>query len=228
MQRHEVASQEGCNEIPPLFGVSQQYSNHFVFRADTLCCWSDGPFLSQFLLRNHCREGTFIRIDFCVFSRSLQRFGVTKLVLSCCQSSFESFSKTVVVAWLKSFGSVVLTASLLHAHLIAAWTPRHASSSPRLSRNSENVMATAEHMQEAPQQLQAQESCIVALETQLRFESARAQTAEQERSEQTVGAAWSIRMSVHYCGQRHLTRDFLRTLWPCAHIFVAQGVAVGV
>ena len=40
-------------------------------------------------------------------------------------------------------------------------------------------MATAEQMQEALQQLQAQ---IVALETQLQIESARAQTAEQERS----------------------------------------------
>ena len=52
--------------------------------------------------------------------------------------------------------------------------------------DSENVMATAEQMKEALQQLQAQGT---ALETQLRFESARAQTAEQERSAliQTLG-----------------------------------------
>ena len=43
-------------------------------------------------------------------------------------------------------------------------------------------MATAEQMQEARQQLPAQGTLIAALETQLRFESARAQTAEQERS----------------------------------------------
>ena len=42
--------------------------------------------------------------------------------------------------------------------------------------------ATAEQMQEALQQLQAQGARIAALETQLRVESARAQTAEQERS----------------------------------------------
>ena len=43
-------------------------------------------------------------------------------------------------------------------------------------------MATAEEMQEALQQLQAQGARIAALETQLQIESARAQTAEQERS----------------------------------------------
>ena len=43
-------------------------------------------------------------------------------------------------------------------------------------------MATAEQMQEALQQLQAQGARIAALETQLLIESARAQTAEQERS----------------------------------------------
>ena len=43
-------------------------------------------------------------------------------------------------------------------------------------------MATAEQMQEALQQLQAQEARIAALETQRHIESARAQTAEQERS----------------------------------------------
>ena len=56
--------------------------------------------------------------------------------------------------------------------------------------DSENVMATAEQMQEALQQLQAQGARIAALETQLQIESARAQTAEQERSAliQTLGA----------------------------------------
>ena len=42
-------------------------------------------------------------------------------------------------------------------------------------------MATAEQMQEALQQLQVQGARIAALETQLQIESARAQTAEQER-----------------------------------------------
>ena len=59
------------DEILHLFSVFQQYSKPFVFRADTLCCWSDGSVLSRFLLRNHCRVGTFIRIDFCVFSSFL-------------------------------------------------------------------------------------------------------------------------------------------------------------
>ena len=45
-----------------------------------------------------------------------------------------------------------------------------------------NVMATAEQMQEAFQQLQAQGARIASLETQLQIESARAQTAEQERN----------------------------------------------
>ena len=51
-------------------------------------------------------------------------------------------------------------------------------------------MATAEQVQEALQQLQAQGARIAALETQLRIESAPAQTAEQERSAliQTLGA----------------------------------------
>ena len=43
-------------------------------------------------------------------------------------------------------------------------------------------MATAEQMQEAFQQLQAQGARIASLETQLQIESARAQTAEQERN----------------------------------------------
>ena len=43
-------------------------------------------------------------------------------------------------------------------------------------------MATAEQMQEALQQIQMLTARITTLETQLQFESARAQTAEQERS----------------------------------------------
>ena len=56
--------------------------------------------------------------------------------------------------------------------------------------DSENVLATAEQMQEALQQLQVQGARIAALEAQLHIESARAQTAEQERSAliQTLGA----------------------------------------
>ena len=60
--------------------------------------------------------------------------------------------------------------------------------------DSENVMATAEQMQEALQQqqheLQVLGARIAALETQLQFESARAQQAEQERSTliQSLGA----------------------------------------
>ena len=66
------------------------------------------------------------------FNCSLQRFGVSAQVLSCFQSFLVSLSlRPIIVAWLKSLGSVVLTASLLHAHLIAAWTPRYAYSPPR-------------------------------------------------------------------------------------------------
>ena len=43
-------------------------------------------------------------------------------------------------------------------------------------------MATAEQMQEALQQNQMLTARVTTLETQLQFESARAQTAEQERS----------------------------------------------
>ena len=43
-------------------------------------------------------------------------------------------------------------------------------------------MATAEQMQEALQQIQVLTARMAALETQLQFESARAQKAEQERS----------------------------------------------
>ena len=51
-------------------------------------------------------------------------------------------------------------------------------------------MATAEQVQEALQQLQVLPARIAALETQLQFESARAQQAEQERSAliQALGA----------------------------------------
>ena len=49
-------------------------------------------------------------------------------------------------------------------------------------RHRERTSATAEQVQEALQQLQAQGARIAALEIQLRIESARAQTAEQERS----------------------------------------------
>ena len=76
------------DEIPPLFCVFQQYSRPFVFRADTLCCWSDGSVLSRLLLRNHYRVGTFIGVDFSVFQPILvsiavfQRFGVSAQVLS--------------------------------------------------------------------------------------------------------------------------------------------------
>ena len=51
-------------------------------------------------------------------------------------------------------------------------------------------MATAEQMQEALQQIQVLTARMAALETQLQFESARAQKAEQERSTliQSVGA----------------------------------------
>ena len=56
--------------------------------------------------------------------------------------------------------------------------------------NVEKIMATAEQVQETLQQLPAQGARIAALETQLRIESARARTAEQERSAliQTLGA----------------------------------------
>ena len=59
-----------------------------------------------------------------------------------------------------------------------------------MSINSEHVMATAEQMQEALQQIQVLTVRTAALENQLQFESARAQTAEPERSAliQTLGA----------------------------------------
>ena len=46
----------------------------------------------------------------------------------------------------------------------------------------ENVMATVEQMQEALQQIHMLTARITTVETQLQFESVRAQTAEQERS----------------------------------------------
>ena len=54
----------------------------------------------------------------------------------------------------------------------------------------DNVMATAEQMQEAVQQQQHELQVLGAMETQLQFEPARAQQAEQERSAliQTLGA----------------------------------------
>ena len=56
--------------------------------------------------------------------------------------------------------------------------------------NVEKIMATAEQVQEALQQLQAQGARFAALETQLQIEQTRAMTAEQERSTliQTLGA----------------------------------------
>ena len=58
-------------------------------------------------------------------------------------------------------------------------------------------MATAEQMQEAVQQLQVLTARIAALETQLQFESARAYTAERERSAliQSLGAVRTDRHS---------------------------------
>ena len=80
----------------------------------------------------------------------------------------------------------------------------HSGSGAKLARATldSKEMAIAEQMQEALQQLQVLEARIAALETQLQLESARAQTAEQERSAfiQTLGAmrtdrggTWSIR-----------------------------------
>ena len=48
--------------------------------------------------------------------------------------------------------------------------------------NVEKIMATAEQVQEALQQLQAQGARIATLKTQLQIEQTRAMTAEQERS----------------------------------------------
>ena len=104
-----------------------------------------------------------------------------------------------------------------HAHLIADWASSYTCSrrtvrsvaqphqhserywsecqkftvvaEPVLVHRQEKEMATAEQMQEALQQIQVLTARIGALENQLQFESARAQTAEQERSAliQTLG-----------------------------------------
>ena len=96
------------DEVPPLFCVFQQYSRPFVFRADTLCCWSDGSFLSQLLLRNHIRVGTFIGVDFCVFSPflfQLQSFRGVLVFPHKCWVAFRPFVIIVqdraFVAWLQ-------------------------------------------------------------------------------------------------------------------------------
>ena len=65
------------------------------FSVPTLCSWSDGSVLSRFLLRKHCRVGTFIRIDF--------------LFPCCCAAHFFCPIQTrlmltrpcIFVAWLK-------------------------------------------------------------------------------------------------------------------------------
>ena len=214
------------DEIPPLFCVFQQYSRPFVFRADTLCCWSDGSVLTRFLLRNHCRVGTFIRIVFlfpcCCAAHSICPIQ-TRLVLT---------RQCTFVAWLKPLHpsrskcgseihrheSIVLIRkscqSEQSSHLYIEHTrgpqcrataraPESIAGRGNHSHwqrswvlcecwqiNVEKITATAEQAQEALQQLQAQGTRIAALETQLRFESARARTAEQERSAliRTLGA----------------------------------------
>ena len=157
--------------------------------------------------------GTFIRIDFCVFSPFL--FQLHSSEVWCFRTSVKllsvpSFSRTMRLL----HGSSHLEVSLsLHAHSIAAWTElrvlstaqsrnRTSTESDKYSQwwriwclcecwriNVEKIMATAEQV-EALQQLPAQGARIAALETQLRIESARAQTAEQKRSAliQTLGA----------------------------------------
>ena len=82
------------NEIPPLSCVLQQYSHPFFFRAGTLCYWNDGSVLSRFLLRKHCRVGTFIRIDLspcCCAAHSICSI----------QSFLVSMRPCTLVAWLK-------------------------------------------------------------------------------------------------------------------------------
>ena len=58
----------------------------------------------------------------------------------------------------------------------------HGSSGASACATTSSQMATAEQMQEALQQIQILTARVTTLETQLQFESARAQTAEQERS----------------------------------------------
>ena len=122
------------DEIPPLFCVFQQYSCPFVFRADTFVLLERQFSLFAFSFAQPLLCATFIRIYFCVFSPFL--FQVQSSEVWCFRTSVESLSvlfsqslRLIIVAWLKSLGSVVLTASLLHAHLIA--TPRYAYSPPR-------------------------------------------------------------------------------------------------
>ena len=57
VQRHEA---EGVMEFHLCFVSFNNTPVPLFFRADT----SDGLLLSRFLLRNHCRVGTFIRTDF--------------------------------------------------------------------------------------------------------------------------------------------------------------------
>ena len=96
-------------------------------------------------LCNHCRVGTFIRIDFCVFSPFL--FQLQSSEVWCFRTSGELF-KVILQdrAFVASLGSVVLTASLLHAHLIAAWAPRYAYS-PLRSRATARAQRVTNHSQ---------------------------------------------------------------------------------
>ena len=95
---HPCAKARGCNprrgdEIPPLLCPSAILPS-FVFRADTLCSWNDGSVLSRFLLRKHCRVGTFVRIDLspcCCAAHSICSI----------QSCVVSMRPCTLVAWLK-------------------------------------------------------------------------------------------------------------------------------
>ena len=90
--------------------------------------------------------------------------------------------------------------------------------------DSENVMATAEQMQEALQQqqhgLQVLGARMAALDTQLQFESARAQKSEQERSLliQSMGAMRTDRGSamVDTKGSGRQTRTLTSGPTKCA------------
>ena len=82
------------DEIPPLSLCPSAILPSFVFRADTLCCWNDGSVLSRFLLRKHCRVGTFIRIDLspcCSAAHSICSI----------QSCLVSMRPCTLVSWLK-------------------------------------------------------------------------------------------------------------------------------
>ena len=69
------------------------------FLADALCSWRDGSVLSRFLLRKHCRVGTFIRIDFlfpcCCAAHSLCPIQTRWMLTRSC----------IFVAWLKPLHS---------------------------------------------------------------------------------------------------------------------------